>query len=240
MPSQREAVRSVRRSGGGGADAWWSSKRLPVPSASESQKALLVGPVPDVPHQRRGYDDQREGDAEDEDRDERRARDRDHDAVLQGPPPDLQDGLHHDRQHCRLEPEEHGRDERDVLESSVQNAQEQDRHESRQHEEPAGEQAAPPSVQHPAPIGGELLRFRSREEHGVVQGVEEAVLAEPALLVHEDSLHHRDLAGWTSEAVRGHADPDAQRLPDGDSVRGCASGSVASAQAMLRYSTTAW
>jgi len=90
---------------------------------------------------------------------------------------------------------------------------------SRKDEEPARNQATTPSVQHPAPVGRELLRLGPWKQHGIVHGVEEAILAEPSLLVHEDLLHHRDLPGRAAEAVSSDTDPDPERLPERHVVR---------------------
>ena len=52
----------------------------------------------------------------------------------------------------------------------------------------------------PADIGGELLRLGAGQQHAVVQRVQEPVLADPALLLDEDAVHDRDLAGRSAEA----------------------------------------
>jgi hypothetical protein len=60
----------------------------------------------------------------------------------------------------------------------------------------------------PTDIGGELLSLRPRQKHAVVERVEETLLRNGTLLLHEDAMHHRNLAGWSTETERGHAQPD--------------------------------
>jgi hypothetical protein len=67
-------------------------------------------------------------------------------------------------------------------------------------------------VQPPANIGRKLHGLGPGQQHAEIERVQEAVLGDPALLVDEDAMHQRDLAGRAAE--RQHADfrPDGQGL----------------------------
>lgn len=52
----------------------------------------------------------------------------------------------------------------------------------------------------PADVNGQLLSFRAGQEHGVVEGMEETRLADPAPLIHQLGVHNGNLACGTSEA----------------------------------------
>ena len=89
-----------------------------------------------------------------------------------------------------------------------------------QHEQRAGDEPARGPVQQPADVDRELLRLGAGQQHAVVERVQEAALADPALLLDEDAVHHRDLAGRPAEAQRGDARPDPHRLGERDAVGG--------------------
>ena len=71
----------------------------------------------------------------------------------------------------------------------------------------AGDQAALGPVQQPADVDGELLRLRARQQHAVVERVKESRLADPALLLDQDAVHHRDLPGGPAEARERRSAP---------------------------------
>ncbi|CAA0299536.1 hypothetical protein ALT721_1540052 [Alteromonas alvinellae] len=71
-------------------------------------------------------------------------------------------------------------------------------------------------MQQPADIGGQLLGFRSGQHHAVIQRVQEAALTDPLLFIHQNTVHHRDLAGGTAKAQDGDPQPDTHGLPEGD------------------------
>jgi hypothetical protein len=107
----------------------------------------------------------------------------------------LPQGLDHDRDDGRGEPQEHRLDERGVPERDVDPGQREQRHDAWQHEQDAGDQRAANAVEQPADVGGELLRLRPRKQGAVAEREQEPVLADPAVLVDESPLHDRDLAG---------------------------------------------
>ena len=84
----------------------------------------------------------------------------------------------------------------------------------------AGHDAAERAVHQPADIGRELLRLGPRQQHAVVERVQEPALRNPALLLDQDAVHDRDLAGRTAEAQARDAQPDPERLAQRHAVRG--------------------
>ena len=143
--------------------------------------------------------DERERHVEKEDRHEGGGGDADHDAVLQRLPADAHDRVEDDGEHGRLEPEEQGGDDADLPVKGIDPAQDHDGDDAGQDEQPAGHDAAEGAVHQPADVGGELLRLGPRQQHAVVERVQEAALRHPALLLDEDAVHDRDLAGRAAE-----------------------------------------
>ncbi len=90
--------------------------------------------------------------------------------------------------------------------------QDQHAHGTGQHEQRARRHAAPRPVQAPADIGGELLRFGSRQQRGEGQAAQERRLADPALPIDQLGLHHRDLAGRPAERQAAELEPIDQRF----------------------------
>ena len=75
-------------------------------------------------------------------------------------------------------------------------------------------------MQQPADIGRELLRLRTRQQHAVVQRVQEPALGNPVLFLDQDAVHHRDLPGRPAEAQQRHLQPDPKGLAEADAVTG--------------------
>ena len=125
---------------------------------------------------------------------------------------DAHDRFQHDREHRRLQPEEQRRDDPDLAVGGIDVAQRHDGDDAGQDEQHAGHQAAERAVHQPADIGRELLRLRPRQQHAVVERVQEPALGDPALLLDQDAMHHRDLPGRAAEAQQRDAQPDAERL----------------------------
>src|SRR3546814_9880962 len=66
-------------------------------------------------------------------------------------------------------------------------------------------------MEQPANIDSYLVRFRAGQQHAIVERVEEPLLADPALLLDQDAMHHRYLARRSAEAEQRDPDPDAHR-----------------------------
>jgi hypothetical protein len=113
-------------------------------------------------------------------------------------------------------------------------AERHDRDDAGDDEEAAGHDPAERPMHEPADISRELLRFGTRQQHAVVEGMQKARLGNPAFLIDQDAMHHRDLAGRTTEAEQCDAQPDAERLAQRDSV--CWLGSLALNHRKLSHS----
>src|SRR3984893_5918494 len=73
-------------------------------------------------------------------------------------------------------------------------------------------------VHHPADISRELLRLRSRQQHAVIEGVQESCFRNPVFLLDEDSMHHRDLSGGAAEAEACDPQPHLHTSSERDAV----------------------
>src|SRR5262245_675800 len=76
----------------------------------------------------------------------------------------------------------------------------------------------------PADVGGELLRLGTRQQHAVIERMQEPVLRHPALLLDQDLVHDGDLAGGAAETQHGNPQPDAEGFPIGNAVAGKCAG----------------
>jgi hypothetical protein len=56
------------------------------------------------------------------------------------------------------------------------------------------------------------MRFRSREQHAVVERVQKPRFADPPLFLDEDAMHDSDLSGRTAKAEHCDARPGPERL----------------------------
>jgi hypothetical protein len=128
------------------------------------------------------------------------------------PPQRLED----DGQHGGLQTEEQSRHRRQIAEQHVEPRQRQDGSRARQDEQQSGHQAAAHAVQEPAGVGGQLLGFGAGQQHAVVEGVEEARLVEPALLVDDDAVQQGDLGRWSAKAEQPHPPPDGDGFAERD------------------------
>ncbi len=123
-----------------------------------------------------------------------------------------------DHQHGGLETEEQAFDDRELAEQHVDPRQRHDGEQAGQHEQRAGEQPALGAMHQPADIGRELLRLGAGQQRAIIERLQEAVLADPLLLLDDDAMHHRDLSRRAAEAEDGHAQPDDQRFVERNAV----------------------
>ena len=156
--------------------------------------------------------------AEKENGDEGRGRDRDHDPVAQRALSDADHGLDYDREHRGLQAEEQRFDEADIAVGRVDVAERHDGDDAGQDEQPAGHDAAGGPVHQPADIGRKLLCLGARQQHAVVQRVQETAFGNPVLLLDEDAVHHRDLPRRAAEREQRDAEPDAKGFTKADAV----------------------
>ncbi len=189
----------------------------PWPAA---ERELLRPPAPaEVSGQAGQQHDQREGQPEREDRHEGRHRDAPEPAIAQRPAADAHGCGQHDRGHRRLDAIEHAGHRRQVSPRQVEPAQADQDEQRRQHEQPAGHDAAPGPVHQPADVGRELLGLRTRQHHAVVQRVQVAALGDPAPPLDQVLVHQRDLSGRPAEADAAQPQPVDQGLPEGRGER---------------------
>ena len=147
-----------------------------------------------------------------EDGDERCHGDAPEPAVLESARADAPGREHDDRGDGRLDAVEQPGDGRHVAIGHVHPGQADQDEERRQHEEPAGDDAAPGAMHEPADVGGQLLRLRARQQHAVVQRVQEPVLRNPAAPLDEFLMHDGNLPGRAAEADEAQLQPEDERL----------------------------
>ena len=178
-------------------------------------------------HRRRGEtdercakDDDRERHVEKENADEGGRREPDQRLVLERAFADPHHRLDDDRQHRGLEAEEQRRDDRNIAPARVYVAQRHDGDDAGQDEQPACHDAAERAVHQPADVGSQLLRLGPRQQHAIVKRMQEPLFRDPALLLDQDAMHHRDLAGGAAEAQRRDPHPRPERLAQAHAMRG--------------------
>ena len=76
----------------------------------------------------------------------------------------------------------------------------------------ASDQAAARSVEQPADVGRELLRFRTGQQHAIAQCVQETLFADPAFFIDQDAVHDGDLPGRAAKRQQADAQPGARGL----------------------------
>jgi len=83
--------------------------------------------------------------------------------------------------------------------------------------ERAGDDPAPGAVHEPADIGGELHGLWPGEQHAEIKRMQEAILGDPAALVHEHAVHQSDLPGGPAEGQDADLRPDGERFTESGS-----------------------
>ena len=181
-------------------DRWkMRGRRCSVRRAAHRERLRHESPA-EIADQSGGEHDRRERNREGEDRDEGRDRDQPVQRMANDPLPDAPRGVEHDRDDGRLDAVEEARDERHVAVRHVEPRQRDQHDERRQHEQRARDDAAPGAMHEPADVGRELLRFRTRQHHAIVERVQESRFRNPALRLDQIAMHERDLPGRTAEA----------------------------------------
>ena len=111
-----------------------------------------------------------------------------------------------------LSPKNNAAIDRHIAVAGIDVAERHDGDDAGHHEQAAGHDAAERAMHQPADIGRKLLRLGAGQQHAIVERVQETALRNPALLLDQDAVHHRDLAGGTAEAQHRDAKPDPERL----------------------------
>ncbi len=169
---------------------------------------MMAGPA-DQPG---AENDQRKRQPQQGNRDKGRDRDRDHRPVLQRATADPDAGLDDDGENSRLDAEEQPLDQRRLPIQHIERAETEHHQRAGQDEEQPCDQPAQRPVHQPADIDGKLLRLRPRQQHAVVERMQETLLADPAPLLDQLLVHQRDLAGRAAKAQQADLEPDTRRL----------------------------
>ena len=141
-------------------------------------------------------------------------------------PADPQDPPDHHHQDRGLDAEERRPDQRQIGVAGVQRRQPQHDQRTRQHEQHARDHAAADAVHQPADIDRELLRLRPRQQHAVVERVQEPALVDPALLLDQGAVHQGDLSGRPAEAQQADPHPGPGGFAEAHNRAGLGGGGV--------------
>src|ERR1700730_4780558 len=134
-----------------------------------------------------------------ENRDERESGERPHDFVSERFAPDANNRDGDNGHNGRLQSVEDRGDRRDIAERGVNITQRPKNKDRRNDKKRSGNDAAPGSVQEPANINRELLRFGAGKQHAKIERMKETRLADPLLFLDQLRLHDRDLAGGSAK-----------------------------------------
>ena len=188
------------------------------PAMAANGESGVPLPAADKANQTGSENHEREGDMEGEERDEGERRDAAQDIVLQRAFPHPHHGFDNDGEHGGFQAEEQRGDNSDRSKQRIDDAERHDGQRAGQDEEPASEKAAFDAMHQPADIGRKLLRLGAGQEHAIIERMQKARLGNPAPLVDEDAVHHRDLSCRPAKRQGRDARPDAQRLAQCDPV----------------------
>ena len=186
--------------------------------ARRADAGRCTAPLEEPPEHAGSDDDRRERRREHGEGDEGRDGKPDERGTDEGAPPDPGHRLDDDGDHRGCDTGEHRGHEARLAVGDVDGRQHQQGEHPGQHEQPAGDQPAAGAVEQPAGVDRELLGLRTGQQHAVVEGVQETLLTDPALLVDQLVLHDRDLPGRAPEGLQGDREPGPGRLPEGDDV----------------------
>ena len=175
-------------------------------------------------------DDQRERNGEEENAGEGKGGEPDQCRVTKCPASHAHHRFDHDRQHGGLQTEEHGRHDRHLAPRCVDHAERHDRDHPRQDEQHPGHHAPGRAMHEPTDVGCELLRFGTWQQHAVVERMQKSLLGNPALFLHEDAVHHGNLACRATKTQRRNKSPCPERLVPRHPMRGSVGRSLSDAE----------
>ena len=184
--------------------------------------AAAGGPKPrtaEKPDERRRNDEDRKGDAKEEDGDEGGARDGDLTSALERSLADPQDRFDDDGKHRCFQAEEQRLHHPDLSVGRVDPAQNPKSNKSGEDEQRPRDDPAVDAMHQPPDIYRELMSLWAGEEHAVVERVQEAPLAEPMFFLDQYAVHDRDLAGGTAEAQRRDTNPRPECFAERNRIR---------------------
>lgn len=84
---------------------------------------------------------------------------------------------------------------------------------AREHKQSARNNATPNAMQKPADIDGELLGLGARQEHTVIQRVQETIITDPAPALDQLTVHEGDLPCRAAEAQKPDFYPNGKGFP---------------------------
>ena len=116
--------------------------------------------------------------------------------------------------HRRRDRGEHGGDDRGVPGAHVEGGQHQQGQHTRQHEQDSGDQAPDHPVQQPSDVDRQLLGLGPGQQGAEGKRVEKSLLPDPALLIDQRVLHHRDLPSGAAEGLQGDREPGTRCLTE--------------------------
>ncbi|MNP04449.1 hypothetical protein D3C76_963620 [compost metagenome] len=126
--------------------------------------------------------------------------------------------LHHDGRHGRLDPIEEAGHHRHFAERDVHPRQSDENEQRGQHKQHARNHSTPGSMHQPADIGCQLLSLWPRQQHAVVEGMQESALGYPAPPLYQFLVHDRDLPRRAAEADEAQFEPEPESLAQTDGV----------------------
>jgi hypothetical protein len=174
-------------------------------------KLLRQQAAPDHTEQRRTEQDGWERQPQGEDADERRRGNRPQQTVLQRPRTNAPGGMRHDRGHRRLDAIEGAGHEQGLAVGYVQPGQRDQYQQRGQYEQQPGDRTPGRAMQQPPDVSRELLRLRPRQQHAIVQRMQETALRNPASSLHQFLVHDGNPPGRTTEADQTQFQPEARR-----------------------------
>ena len=155
---------------------------------------------------------------------ERRRRDHVMRAACQRPLAEAQHGFHDNGDDHGFEAGERACHGGDLAIRGVNVRQRQQNEDRRQDKERARHNPARRAMQQPADVYRQLLRLRPRQQHAVIERVEELALLQPAPLVHQDAMHQGDLRRRAAERDQPDPPERARQVGEADRVHGPAGG----------------
>ena len=132
--------------------------------------------------------------------------------ILERAPRDPHDRLGNERDGGRLQPEERGRDQRDVAMQRVDERQAEQQGHRWQDEAESRDDAARNAVQAPAQPDRELKRLGARQQDAEIERIQVGALVDPAPLLDEFAMHDRDLCDRPAEGDQPKPEPVSERL----------------------------
>ena len=156
--------------------------------------------------------DPRKVDLEEKDADEGQRSDAKQHFVFDRLRPDAPGCEQYDGDHGRPYPVKDALDQGEIAIGQIDCRQRREQHEGREKKQDAGHHSASDAVHQPGDVDGELGRFRTRQQHAIVECMEEALLGNPAPFFDQFLMHHGDLAGWAAEADEAEFQPVGKRL----------------------------